>query len=334
VVVAVVAIVAIVAVVMVGSVVLVTALSGGDAAVELVPVEAAGVPPELPHAVSVTAPSAASASSRSSGFMQRCSGIAGLDPSSAGAQPVSPGQSACQYPGRNAWTRSEELRQTPQAPWGRFLAALHRWLPFWQPQLVVAVAIGLQLSLSEEVTIGPSWLFPALEGALLIGLVIASPRAKSRDSGLRRHFAIAMIGLVSAANIASLLLLSHRLLHGGKENGRALILSGIVLWCTNVLLFGLWYWEVDRGGPAARDRNERDVPDFLFPQMISPQWAAPNWMPKLIDYLYLSLTNATAFSPTDTMPMTPAAKWLMSAQSIASLVTVALVVSRAVNILS
>jgi hypothetical protein len=110
-------------------------------------------------------------------------------------------------------------------------------------------------------------------------------------------------------------------------------LSGVVLWCTNVLLFGLWYWEVDRGGPSARLRNERDVPDFMFPQMISPQWAPPNWMPQLIDYLYLSLTNATAFSPTDTMPMTPTAKWLMSAQSLASLVTVGLVVARAVNIL-
>ncbi|MBV8219727.1 MAG: hypothetical protein JO325_14785 [Solirubrobacterales bacterium] len=230
--------------------------------------------------------------------------------------------------------RSEELRQTPRTPWARVLAALDRWVPFWQPQLVVAVAIILQLSLSEEVTIGPNWLFPALEGALLIGLVIASPRAKARDSSLRRHFAIAMIGLVSAANIASLFLLSRHLLHGGKENGHALILSGVVLWCTNVLLFGLWYWEVDRGGPAARARNERDVPDFLFPQMLSPKWAAPGWMPQLIDYLYLSLTNATAFSPTDTMPLTPTAKWLMSAQSIASLVTVGLVVARAVNILS
>jgi uncharacterized membrane protein len=146
--------------------------------------------------------------------------------------------------------------------------------------------------------------------------------------------AIGMIAFVSAANAVSLVLLSHRLLQGGTKNGHALILSGIVLWCTNVLLFGLWYWEVDRGGPAARVRGDRDTPDFLFPQMTDPKWAPPNWMPQLIDYLYVSLTNATAFSPTDTMPLTPTAKWLMSAQSIVSLVTIGLVVARAVNILS
>jgi hypothetical protein len=143
-----------------------------------------------------------------------------------------------------------------------------------------------------------------------------------------------MIGLVSAGNIVSLVRLSNQLLQGGKQNGHALILSGIVLWCTNVLLFGLWYWEVDRGGPAARARGERDYPDLLFPQMSDPKWAPPDWRPRLIDYLYVSLTNATAFSPTDTMPLTPTAKWMMGAQSLASLVTVGLVVARAVNILS
>jgi len=231
--------------------------------------------------------------------------------------------------------RSEELRQTHNGPpRNRWLANLDRYLPFWEPQLVVACTIALQLTLSNEVTIGPTWLLPALEGALLIGLTIVSPRAKARHSPLRRKVAIAMIGFVSAANIASLVMLSHQLLHGGKQNGRQLILSGIVLWCTNVLLFGLWYWETDRGGPVARETGERDEPDFLFPQMTAPRWAPKDWMPSLIDYLYVSLTNATAFSPTDTMPLTPTAKWLMSAQSIASLVTVGLVVARAVNILS
>jgi uncharacterized membrane protein len=229
---------------------------------------------------------------------------------------------------------SEPRRPTDRPLANRCLSIVERWLPFWEPQLVVACAIALQLSLSEQVTIGPNWLFPAMEGALLIGLVVASPHPNVRHSPLRRHVAIAMIGLVSAANIVSLVLLSHRLLLGGKENGHALILSGIVLWCTNVLLFGLWYWEVDRGGPVARGRHDDDIPDFLFVQMANPEYAPKDWRPKLIDYLYLSLTNATAFSPTDTMPLTATAKWLMSAQSVASLVTVGLVVARAVNILS
>ena len=230
--------------------------------------------------------------------------------------------------------RSEELRQTPRRPRGRLVSAVERWLPFWEPQLVVACAIALQLSLSEQVTIGPNWLFPALEGVLLLGLVIASPHPNVRHSRMRRHLAIGMIALVSAANMASLVLLSRRLLHGGKENGHELILSGIVLWCTNVLLFGLWYWEVDRGGPVARASAERDWPDFLFVQMINTDHAPKDWRPGLVDYLYLSFTNATAFSPTDTMPLTPIAKWMMSGQALASLVTVGLVVARAVNILS
>ena len=230
--------------------------------------------------------------------------------------------------------RSEEIRQTHRPPRRGFLGMVERWLPFWEPQLVVGCAIALQLSLSEQVTVGPNWLFPALEGGLLIGLVIASPHPNVRHSRFRRRAAIAMIGVISAVNIVSLVLLCHKLLNGSHQNGHALILSGIVLWCTNVLLFGLWYWEVDRGGPAARAQSEMDTPDFLFPQMTDPKWAPPNWKPQLIDYLYVSLTNATAFSLTDTMPLTPAAKWMMSAQSIASLVTVGLVVARAVNILS
>jgi uncharacterized membrane protein len=229
---------------------------------------------------------------------------------------------------------SDHPRQTPITLADRWVAMVERWLPFWEPQLVVACAIALQLSLSEQVTVGPNWLLPALEGGLLIGLVIVSPHPNVRHSRFRRQVAIGMIGFVSAANVISLVRLSHRLLQGGQENGHALILSGIVLWCTNVLLFGLWYWEIDRGGPAARARGDRDTADFLFPQMTSPRYAPRNWRPQLIDYLYVSLTNGTAFSPTDTMPLTPAAKWLMGTQSIVSLVIVGLVVARAVNILS
>ena len=172
---------------------------------------------------------------------------------------------------RTAMDPSEERRQTHYRHRGKVLTALERWVPFWEPQLVVACPVALQLSLSEQVTPGPTWLVPSLEGALLIGLVIASPHPNVRHSRFRRHVAIGMIAFVSAANIVSLVLLSNRLLNGGKENGHALILSGIVLWCTNVLLFGLWYWEIDRGGPAARERHERDTPDFLFPQMSEPR---------------------------------------------------------------
>jgi hypothetical protein len=143
-----------------------------------------------------------------------------------------------------------------------------------------------------------------------------------------------LIALVSADNIFSLVGLSNHLINGGLHNGRLLIASGAVLWLTNVLLFGLWYWELDRGGPAAREGAIDRIPDFLYPQMTEERWAPIDWRPSLLDYLYVSFTNATAFSPTDTMPLTPRAKVLMSAQSLTALVTVGLVVARAVNILN
>jgi hypothetical protein len=142
-----------------------------------------------------------------------------------------------------------------------------------------------------------------------------------------------VIGLVSAVNGVSLGLLVHYLINGGNAGGHELIVSGAVLWVTNVLLFAVWYWELDRGGPVARFVDPDALPDFLFPQMEDTQFAIPGWRPGFGDYLYTSLTNATAFSPTDTMPLTLTAKLVMSVQAITALLTVALVVARAVNIL-
>jgi hypothetical protein len=213
---------------------------------------------------------------------------------------------------------------------------LERHDPFWGPQLIVASAIVLDLSLPGKLTLGPNWLLPSVEALLLVVLVIASPHPRLRHSPLRRRLAIALIGLVSAVNILSLYLLVHHLLHHGTtpEKGRPLILAGVVLWVTNVLLFGLWYWELDRGGPIERAFNAAAAPDFLFPQMTETRYAPPDWVPGLIDYLYVSFTNATAFSPTDTMPLTQPAKLLMTTQSLAALTTVGLVFARAVNILT
>ena len=218
----------------------------------------------------------------------------------------------------------------------RIVATLDGWSPYWGPQLVVAAALLLDLFLPAKLTLGPSWLLPAVEGALLLALVLASPHPKLRYSKVRRRVAIGLIGLVSAVNLFSLVLLIHFLLQGSKQTGRSLVFSGIALWATNVLLFGLWYFELDRGGPVARAFDEPDYADFLFPQMSGEgaKYCRPNWKPRLIDYLYTSFTNATAFSPTDTMPLTAAAKCLMSIQALGSLLTIGLVVARAVNILN
>ncbi len=141
------------------------------------------------------------------------------------------------------------------------------------------------------------------------------------------------MAFVSAANIYSLVALSKFLLHHHPSNGRELIISGILIWLTNFLIFSLWYWELDRGGPGRRAEGQDGAPDFLFPQMCDDRIQPRNWRPHFVDYLYVSLTNATAFSPTDTMPLTAVAKILMGVQSVVSLVTLGLIVARAVNVL-
>ena len=203
----------------------------------------------------------------------------------------------------------------------------------WPVQATLLAAIVLQLTLPKRLTVGPSWLIPALEGALLVAMYLATPRKLEFEHARRRRAALSLIAFVSAANIFSLVELTHFLLHHNPENGRELIVSGMLIWLTNFLIFSLWYWEMDRGGPGRRAAGNDARPDFLFPQMSDDRIEPLAWRPKFIDYLYVSLTNATAFSPTDTMPLTPMAKSIMGVQSIVSLVTIGLVVSRAVNIL-
>lgn len=199
---------------------------------------------------------------------------------------------------------------------------------------MVALAIVLDLVLPARLTIQPTWLLPSVEGLLLLTLVVTSAHPSVRHSPWRRYVTILLIALVSGVYLYSLIELIHYLLHGGLNNGRSLVYSGAALWGTNVLVFGLWYFELDRGGPTARVLREEHYPDFLFPQMTdAAHYAEPGWMPRLVDYLYVSFTNASAFSPTDTMPLTAAAKWLMTLQALASLTTIGLVVARAVNIL-
>lgn len=203
----------------------------------------------------------------------------------------------------------------------------------WPAQAAVAAAIALSFGLSKEVLIGPHWLLPGVELLLLAWLVAIAPRRATEHSPRRRQLALALIALVSLANVVTLGLLVHFLINGGKVRGHALILSGTLVWLTNVLLFAVWYWELDRGGPVARFLEPDRLPDFQFPQMDNPRFAPEGWRPGFVDYLYTSFTNATAFSPTDTMPLTPIAKTLMGIQSLVSLVIAILIVARAVNIL-
>ncbi len=208
--------------------------------------------------------------------------------------------------------------------------------PLWPAQLAVAIAIALHLTLSDKLVVGPKWLIPVVEGLLLLTLVVIAPRRASRSRWRHQRVLLwTILGLVTLTYLVSLGLLVHYLVTGGKVGGHALIGSGLVLWVTNVLLFSVVYWDLDRGGPLDRFEKDRPWPDFQFPQMENPQFTpmGNDWQPTFLDYLYTSLTNATAFSPTDTMPVTQVAKLLMGVQGTAAIVTVGLVVARAVNIL-
>jgi uncharacterized membrane protein len=204
--------------------------------------------------------------------------------------------------------------------------------PHWPPQLSIALAIVLQILLPNRLTAGPTWLLPALEALMLVVLFAASPQKLAGEHTARRRLALTVAALISVANGISLGLLVNTLLQHNVANGKELIVAGSLIWLTNVLIFALWYWEADRGGPGRRAAGHDQAPDFLFPQMPDDRLSL-GWRPVFVDYLYVSLTNATAFSPTDTMPLTATAKLLMGLQSLVSLVTIGLVVSRAVNIL-
>jgi hypothetical protein len=203
----------------------------------------------------------------------------------------------------------------------------------WAASSAVVAAAILYVTLPERYTVGPVLLLPVLEVALAIALSVAVPTRHARETMLIRSASLTLVALVSTANVASLVLLVYSLLHGVQPAGSELIFAAMQIWATNVIVFGLWYWELDRGGPGARCRTSHRQPDFLFPQMATPAAAPPNWAPKFLDYLYLAFTNATAFSPTDTLPLTAWSKSLMAVQALASLLTVALVAGRAVNIL-
>ena len=203
----------------------------------------------------------------------------------------------------------------------------------WPVGLAILVAVGLQLATPASMAFRPTWALPALELALFVVLMIASPTRINRESTVLRIVGLALVAVATWATAWSAARLIYEVVHGSFGNdAQHLLLTGGAIWLTNVIVFALWYWEIDRGGPAARAHARRTHPDFLFAQMSAPDLADKDWEPEFVDYLYLSFTNATAFSPTDTLPLTRWAKLAMMFQSGVSLATVALVVARAVNI--
>ncbi|MBC7546332.1 hypothetical protein H7171_01145 [Candidatus Saccharibacteria bacterium] len=199
------------------------------------------------------------------------------------------------------------------------LAEDHNYEPAWHVGLALLTAVGLQLFLKDSLTLGSKYIVISLEFSLLAILFIPGLAVKAK-----RLFAILLMIFITAANIFSLTLVIDQLFNKVHIDGKQLLISSVAIYLTNIIVFGVLYWELDNA--------EAHVDDFSFPQVNLPNQT--HWKPTFFDYLYVSVTNATAFSPTDTFPLTHRAKLLMTVQSITSLVTVALVAARAVNILS
>jgi uncharacterized membrane protein len=205
----------------------------------------------------------------------------------------------------------------------------------WHVQIVMLIAIVLQVALPDAFSNLARYGVPALETLLLLALAFTTPKKRVFKSITRRVNVILLIAIATMANGYALWIVCDKLLKGGHiSSGRQLILAGVNIFLTNIIVFALWYWEMDGGGPGERQQIEPHQQDFLFQQQRHTEFKHPDWRPMFTDYLYTSSTNAMTFGPADTMPLSRRAKMLMLTQSTVSLVVVALVAARAVGILS
>jgi uncharacterized membrane protein len=219
----------------------------------------------------------------------------------------------------------------------------------WLVRGAFAAVVSLQLSLINDFGLGTRRFAPFLEIVMLLPLTVLSLRAEylARDARTSEHWeaakwyhrfnfvlCVSLLVVISLANARSLVLLLHLLLAGATVNGRTLLLDATNVWATNVIVFSVWYWVLDRGGPSIGTADHEGPAEFIFPQMTLADTAAADSKPGYVDYLFLSFCTSTAFSPTDTMPLTARMKLLMMLESIVSLLTLALVTARAVNILA
>ena len=199
--------------------------------------------------------------------------------------------------------------------------------------IVVLLVISLQYILPAELALSFQHEICYAEALLAAILLVISPSRINKHHTPSRILGLLLTSVMTIANTSSAFLLISHLVSGHTNNPNRLLLSGGSIWLTNIIIFSLWFWDLDRGGPGARAEAINQHPDFMFPQISDPNYAPDHWHPNFFDYLYTSFTNASAFSPTDVLPLTRWAKMLMLVQSFTSLLTVGLIVARAVNIL-
>jgi len=206
----------------------------------------------------------------------------------------------------------------------------------WPMAFAVVAVIVLTVLLPHDLITRPRWGVPLVEGLLLIAVIIADPGKIDLVSPRVRALSITLIALLVATTLWCTTQLIVELIRGGADtkSAGALLAAGGIVWISNCLSFGLLYWELDSGGPAVRAHGLPAHPDFAFPQQLNPELAPEHWRPRFVDYMYLGFTSATAFSPTDAMPLKPWNKLAMMAQSTISLVLLGLVIARAVNVLT
>ena len=215
--------------------------------------------------------------------------------------------------------------------------AKDRWdpEPRWPAFIAILAVGGLYAALPRYLIIGPQWLFPAIVLMLLVPTVVSHGTGHHR---INKIFGFAVNVVITIGMIASITLLI-RALPTHRETPTDLLLSATFLWLTNILVFALWYWRLDAGGPHGRDKRfGHPEGAFLFPQMtMNPeaktQAGGDGWSPNFADYLFLAFNTSTAFSPTDVPPLARWAKSLMMLQSLISLTVLVLLAARAVNIL-
>ena len=201
--------------------------------------------------------------------------------------------------------------------------------------LAVLVSIALEFALPNRHVLSPTFLFPAVEVVLLVALVFWDPGRHHPRSAVRRRITMSVVIVMTIDNLAAVVEMVRDILNDSKDDtGTVLLATGAAIWVTNVIAFGLWYWLLDRGGPAARAAGAGSRPSFVFSEMQNGAFVDSGWEPHFGDYFYLAFTNATAFSPTDCLPVTRWAKMLMMVQSAISLVIAVMIISRAVGILN
>jgi hypothetical protein len=207
--------------------------------------------------------------------------------------------------------------------------------PRWPVALAIVAVIFLVVLMPERIRLFPAW-FPYVVGiALIVPMVAVGLTAeKARWLRVERTIMLLFVVVMGVGTLVNLVNLIGTMVRRSAEiGGVQLLTSSIAAWVTNVLTFSLLYWQIDRGGPEARVNNASTRPDWLFPQTGAPEDAPPDWRPTFVDYLFLGFSTATAFSPTDALPLTSRAKMLMMLESTISLVTIVVVASRAINIL-